>query len=177
MVTSVPIFLNTIMKLDEILAYHGSAESKPKFIMGHTGHNSHTFGSYDSQRWGAFFSDNPKFAGMYGKVAEYDLAIKRILDCDNNSNVIWHFIQSLDPFDPNERPVWQEARGSYQHNPPRYWQFFENELGERFVAYLRKLGYDSAVFEEYNEDDDGQEHKSHTIVVLDPNLISLGVST
>lgn len=159
--------------LESVRAYHGSSQTKPTFILGHTGHNSYTFGSYNSQRWGAFFSDNPDFARMYGNVGEYDLNISHTANFDNNNNIIWEFIQSLDAFDPNERPIWLEARCSFfGANPPRYWQFFEDEVGERFVAFLREHGYDSAVFEEYNEDDDGETHKSHTIVVLDPGLIS-----
>jgi hypothetical protein len=48
---------------------------------------------------------------------------------------------------------------------------FEDEIGERFTAYLKKLGYDSASFVEYLADDDGVEHRSHSIIVLDPSLI------
>ena len=67
------------MHLDELLeairAYHGSGAPNVEFTMPHTGTNSHTFGSYQSERWGAFFSDNPNFSKMYGNVAEYILNI------------------------------------------------------------------------------------------------------
>jgi hypothetical protein len=162
------------MKWDEIFeavrAYHGSGHANPVFIMGHTGNNSHTFGSYQSQRWGVFFTDNPDFARMYGNVAAYDLDLHKTLDCENDNNAIWNFVQSFDPHDPEQRNTWLDARAIMHSN--HYWQLFEDEVGERFVAYLRELGFDSAMFVEYNVDDnDGDERRSHTIVVLDPSLI------
>jgi hypothetical protein len=50
------------------------------------------------------------------------------------------------------------------------WELFEDELGERFTKYLKKHGYDSAKFTEY-ADNNGEEIKSNTIVVLNKNLI------
>lgn len=158
-----------ILLVESVRAYHGSGNSDPAFIMGHTGTNSHTFGSYQSQRWGVFFTDNPDFARMYGNVSAYDLDIHHTLDLDNDNNIIWNFVESLDPHDPVERSIWMDARASMRDD--KHWHFFEDEVGERFVAYLHTLGYDSAKFVEYNDDDGRKEHKSHTIVVLDPSLI------
>ena len=156
--------------VETVRAYHGSSSgvSDPTFIMGHTGSNSHTFGHYQSQRWGAFFSDNPDFSRMYGAPVAYDLNVHHTCQLEND-NTIWNFVQSFDPHDPEQRNLWQDAVAIMRSN--RYWQLFEDEVGERFTAYLKELGYDSASFVEYSEDDHGTEHRSHSVVVLDPSLI------
>lgn len=143
----------------------------PSFTMGHTGDNSHTFGSYQSTRHGIFFSDNPDFAGLYGKVGKYTLHVRRTLDFDaDRMDTLYKFIDSLDAFSPAERPIWLSARNVVLgHWQP--WQLFEDELGAKFVAYLQSIGYDSVSFQEFNLDDDEQAHQSHTIVVLDPKLV------
>lgn len=159
------------MKIDDLTeavkAYHGSSEKNPNFRIGHTGYNTHTFGGYTSKRYGVFFSTNPKFAAIYGEVGEYRLNLRRTLNLEKDrGKTIHEFIESLDPFDPTERPIWMTAK--YIRN---VWQMFEDDVGKRFVEFLKELGYDSASFIEYNEDDNGKEIKSNTIVVLDPSKI------
>jgi len=148
---------------ESVKAFHGSV-SDSKFIFGHKGNNSHTFGTYNSKRWGIFFSNNPNFAKIYGNVSEYILNIKNTFEF--NEYNIDAFLESLDPFDPSERPIWQVAR-----HIKKEWQFFEDDVGEYFVKYLFARDFDSATFIEYNEDENGVEQKSHTIVVFDPSLI------
>lgn len=161
-------FIDAITLSEAVLAYHGSTMDNPTFDSHHTGHNSHTFGAYESTRHGIFFTDDPEFAALYGKVGRYRLNIHHTLDLENDNNAIWDFVQSIDPFGP-DRNLWIEARGIMYDS--KYWPLFEDEVGERFVAFLRERGYDSASFHEYNEDDNGQEHESHTIVVFDPQLV------
>jgi hypothetical protein len=154
-----------------VRAYHGSSNPAQAFVLGHTGENSHTFGHYQSQRWGVFFTDHPEFAKIYGQVGAYDLNLQHTLDFKaDRGEVIYQFIKTLDAFSQDERPIWMDAK-NVLHGDWSYWHLFENELGKRFVAYFKEQGYDSATFEEYNEDDHGEEHRSQTIVVLDPSLI------
>ena len=155
------------INLCEVRAYHGS-QSNDAFIIGHTGNNSAgILGQYDSKRHGVFFTDNPEFASMYGTVKQYELNIHHTVDLDK-SNIIHEFRNSLDQFDRNGgRELWLEA----MYGCKQAWRFFENEVGENFVRYLLEEGYDSATFTEYNEEFE-KEHKSHTIVVFDPSLIS-----
>jgi hypothetical protein len=160
---SIRHFLNIV---ESVRAYHGTRSLDLMFKMGHTGENAHTFGDYTSTRYGAFFTDNPDFAGMYGEVGEYVLDIKRTANLEGREGHSLHtqFIETIDAF--KQRDLWLAATHT-KHT----WQMFEGDLGKRFVAFLKKLGYDSATFEEYNEDDGGTEHKSQTIVVLVPRLI------
>lgn len=152
----------------ELKAYHGSGNEHSAFDTKHTGHNSHTFGAYDSTRHGIFFTTTPEFASMYGDVHEYDLDINNTADLDN-SNVMYDFVNShLDAHE--DRNIWSDARGILYSDTA--WGIFEDEVGERFVAYLKQEGYDSATFEEYNTDDDDVEHKSNTIVVLNPSKVT-----
>jgi hypothetical protein len=151
---------------ETVVGYHGSRAGDPVFKIGHSGNNAHTFGAYDSQRYGAFFSDNPKFAALYGNVKKYVLNIHDTADL-NTPYICQEFMESLDPFDPVDRPCWAVV----QHATKQTWQLFEDELGERFTKFLLDNGYDSATFTEYNEDPEGNEFKSNTIVVLKPELI------
>jgi hypothetical protein len=153
---------------ESISAYHGSLEVNPVFGPTHTGNNSHTFGAYQSTRHGIFFSNNRKFAALYGRVGCYRLNIRHTLDLENDNNVIWDFVESFDPHDPDERSIWMDARGIMRAN--QYWELFEDDVGERFVAYLRERGYDSATFVESSMED-GQEYESRTTVVFDAGQV------
>lgn len=158
-------FLMETRKLDEgIKLYHGSKSNHGRFTIPHIGNNSHTFGAYNSERHGVFFSDNPNIAKIYGDVDVYDLSVapKEIAILDN-SNIIYYFVQYLRD---TQNEYYQDAR-NLQHT----WQYFEDEVGREFVQYLRKQGYKAARFEEYIEDDDGDEHKSNTYVLLDLNRV------
>lgn len=154
------------MRLDEVIMYHGSQTRNPVFFKRHTGNNSHTFGNYNSTRYGAFFTDNPKFAKLYGQVQSYDINVRRTLDLDKDrGNTIAKFIKTLDPHGP-DREVWLAAnnvlRGSWA-----YWHLFEDDLGEKFTKFLEENGYDSASFRESNSDDNGRDVESKTVVVFD----------
>jgi hypothetical protein len=168
-----PSMRQWIQIVESVIAYHGSQSANPTFVMGHTGENSHTFSpSYQTQRWGIFFSDNPKFAALYGEPKAYRLNLSDTLNLDKDrGDTITAFVETLDPHDPVERPIWMDAR-NVQQGTWRMWQIFEGELGQRFVAFLRAEGYDSVTFYEANDDDAGDEHESQTIVVLDPHLIA-----
>jgi hypothetical protein len=153
---------------EAVRAYHGSSLPDPVFEPQHTGSNSHTFGPYKSTRHGIFFSNSRTYAALYGQVGQYRLNVHHTLDLENDNNTIWNFVQSFDPHDPDQRNTWLEAR-AIMHDS-KHWQLFEDEVGERFVPYLQKLGYDSATFEEY-ADENGKEFKSRTTVVFDPSQV------
>lgn len=143
-----------------IKVYHGSRNDHGRFKIGHTGNNSHTFGDYDSTRYGVFFSNNPKISAIYGDVDTYDLSVskKELIDLDK-SEIIPEFIDYLGEKDSAE---WQNAKHIRE-----VWQFFEGETGKEFHQFLVSKGYKAAVFEEYINDENGKEHKSKTYVLLD----------
>lgn len=152
--------------LETVRVFHGSSDNDPVFRIGHVGKNSHTFGHYESQRWGVFFTDNPDFASMYGAVKTYDLNLKRTADLDGRNGQLLYseFVDTIDAFE--ERNLWLAATNTHHT-----WQMFEGDLGKRFFQFLKKKKFDSATFTEFNENDDGEEIQSQTIVVFDPNLI------
>lgn len=146
--------------------YHGSISDDPRFIIGHTGKNSHTFGSYDSTRYGIFLTDNPKFAAIYGTPRKYVVYPKSTFDFNNSHHISqaeYHFL-SVDSDVPDD--VYNAARYT-KHE----WEWFENELGKYFVQWLKDRGFDSATFVEYHDDEDGGSIPSNTFVLLDPHLI------
>jgi hypothetical protein len=151
-------------RLDEIKGYHGSrSEEYPVFYLGHTGYNSHTFGEYQSTRYGAFFTDNPEVAKQYGDVRAYEFDPQNVLNLDKvGDTIVWHFVQKMKDIDYG---VYQDARNAMYADHP-YWHFFEDEIGQYFVKYLREQGYDAATFREEIGDE-----MSNTIVVLDMSKI------
>jgi len=159
------------MLVNEIIAYHGSEpRDTVGFALSHKGQGSHTFGDYSSERWGVFFSNNPEFAELYGEVEPYDLLVTKTADLDNKaqlSMIVGNFIDAVHHKDLSlARNAQLVLQGSWS-----LWQLFEEDLGKAFVKYLLSLGYDSASFTEYNENDSGQEIESLTTVVLKPNKI------
>jgi hypothetical protein len=145
--------------------WHGSQSDDPRFTIGHTGNNSHTFGNYDSIRHGIFLTDNPEFAKIYGKPKKYVVYPQKTFDFNNSHHInkAEDKFLSLDSDIPNE--IYNTAR--YTKNE---WEWFEDDLGKYFVNWLKENGFDSASFTEYH-DEDGKEIKSNTLVMLDLNKI------
>jgi hypothetical protein len=159
------------MRLDEIRAYHGSSNDHAAFGATHTGNNATSFSEYTSTRYGAFFTDNSTFAAIYGDVMEYDLNISNTLDLDGRgiNDIIFDFSELADDMESGLRnEALNVARGHADK-----WLLFEDQLGKYFVAFIKDLGYDSAVFVEDHEDQDneGDYIESRTIVVFNPSHI------
>jgi hypothetical protein len=148
------------------IVFHGSDE-EPAFRLGHEGTNSCALGQFAVERWGAFFTDNPAFAGLYGRARAYELDLGRTvrLDGPGGRDVVYEFLDGLAPHSA-EREVWLRAREVAGGRLP-LWHLFDGDLGRRFHAHLTGRGFDSAAFYEANEDEDGDEHESRTVVVLD----------
>lgn len=159
------------MRLSEIMAYHGSANVRDGFNTTHSGNNSTALGDYRSTRFGVFFSDNPVFSRIYGNVGLYELDIHNT--AEDLENLAYDCSNTLDPHNPDERTEWLALRyyASYGENNGDIWGLFEDDLGEIFVPWLTKQGYDSATFVEYHTDNTGNDVRSTTIVVFDPKRI------
>jgi len=150
---------------ESITAYHGSSNEHQGFDTKHTGDNSHTFGSYNTDRHGIFFSLNPKFAAMYGDVIQYELNINNTTNLDKSLDIVAAFADQT-----TDRGIRMDAQNVlYKHWS--VWQLFEDDLGKEFVTFLKDQGYDSATFTEYNENDDGKEIDGKTIVVFNPSKV------
>lgn len=158
------------MRIDEIIAYHGSRPRETTgFSLSHRGLNTHTFGEYESDRYGVFFTTNPEFAELYGDVEKYELMINNTINLDQRHD----FSDFINAMIEKDRNTGLEAREVLHRGKP-VWMAFENDLGKHFVDYLLQQGFDSATFTESNENNDGKEIESQTIVVLEPNKIIKG---
>ncbi len=142
-----------------IKVYHGSRSNHSRFTIGHTGHNSHTFGDYDAKRYGVFFTNNPKVAAVYGDVDVYDLSLtpKEIADLDNR-DLQMDFIESVS----EDANLWQDAKHIRET-----WQFLDGDVGEAFYKFLVSKKYKAGKFVEYINDENGKELKSNTYVLFD----------
>lgn len=139
--------------------YHGSPSDDPRFKIGHTGKNSHTFGDYESTRHGIFLTDNPEFAKLYGEPRQYDVYPQKTAPLDH-TDITYNFMK-----DSEDSDYYQDIKQLVFSNAT--WEFFEDEVGELFTKWLKHNGYDSARFIEYNTNDNGKELKSNTLVLLD----------
>ena len=120
--------------------YHGTDRGlNPIFEPTHEAENTTTLGDVGTIRHGIFFSGSRDFAAQYGKdVLVYE-------DNFHNPAVVTEdlkmdFIEALPWAD---RGIAVRARYARKD-----WLFFEGELGQRFVAWLKNQGYDGAIFED-----------------------------
>lgn len=152
---------------ETIQQYHGG--NNYHFTIPHTGNNSHTFDNYNSTRYGVFFTNNPKFAKLYGEPKKFVLNIKNTLDLDNpdSQKILNHFYKIAQRL--NDRELFLNIQHILNYGP--YWQLFEDDIGKLFTKFLKKYNYDSAKFTDTNTDDNDKEITSNTIVVLDTNKI------
>ena len=155
------------MRISEVIAFHGT--EKPKiFTKQHAGNNSHTFGAYNSTRYGTFFSDNREFAKIYGNhVRDFKLNINNI--ADNLPELAYRYYnEDPDNLRETDRSLWLDFR-----NVRNEWMLFEDDMGEIFVPWLIEQGYDGAKFEEWHEVE-SNEISGTTYVVFDPvNIIPI----
>lgn len=120
--------------------------------------NSTVLGHYSTERHGLFLTDNEEFAKQYGKnILKVNHKLKN--PAIMNDDLRYEFVDSIDPF--KERELWLRAKYA-----PHDWSFFETELGERFVSFLKGKGYDGAVFDEYAPVNDGEEIGGKTYVAF-----------
>ena len=143
----------------QITLYHGSRNNHGRFVIGHEGSNSTVFGGYKSTRYGVFFSNNHKFAAIYGDVDKYALHPKKLGNLDDG--------RLIDQFHEYVR-----KNGGWLGNWNRpTWEYFEDDIGEEFHKWLTAQKYDVVSFSEFHEDEKGKEIKSKTYVLLDLHRI------
>lgn len=150
------------------IMWHGSDSDDPRFDIGHRGKNSHTFGNYESNRYGIFFTDNPQFAALYGTPKKFVVYPKNTFDFDYSHDIKLAEMDFLNYYEETGVPDDIKHIARYTKHE---WEWFENELGAYFVNWLKDRGYDSARFTEYNLDDEGKELVSNTLVILDKHII------
>jgi len=160
-----------MVKIFEVVAYHGRRGNMRGFDTKHVGQNSTTFSEYKSTRYGSFFTDNPKFADIYGEVDKYDLRIQKTAKIDDALlTKFYDFAENLYDNTEIDRGLFMDIREIIQGNW-NIWQLFEDDVGEIFVKWLKMNGYDSATYKEFLEDENGKELSSNTIVVFNPSKI------
>ena len=125
---------------------------------------STTFGEFPVTRHGLFLSDNPAFAAQYGSTVT-TIDIEAPMNTARIDDILTdEFIGSIDAF--TERELWLAAKYA-----AHTWQLFDDELGTRFVSFLRSKGYDSAEFTDCVDTDDG-ELCATTLVILEPSILT-----
>lgn len=146
-----------------IKVYHG-AEVHGRRVIGHTGKNSTTFGSYDSKRYGWFFSSNPKYSALYGTVDSYEISIPKsqVIDVGTN-DFLGMFHDWCERHHPNA------ARVLRQGIP--VWNYFEDDMGEIFMEFVKEKKIKVVKFTEYIHDETGKELKGTTYVVFDLHIV------
>jgi hypothetical protein len=128
--------------------------------------NSTVLGEYGTTRHGLFLTDNPEVAKSYGdNLLKVNIKIKKLANLDGNIPYWEDFVDTIDAF--KERDLWLQTKG-VRHQ----WQHFENKLGERFTEYLKKKGFDGAMFDEYTTNALGGEISGKTHVVFDKSALS-----
>ena len=146
--------------------YHGTNNVFNTFNTVSNSVNSTTFGDVDTVRHGAFLTDNKDFAKQYGsKVNEVYLKLRTPHKFNNDTR--HDFADSLDAFDDREN--WISAKHG-RHT----WGLHENDVGKKFVSYLKSKGHDSHIFHEDLETPDG-DFESNTHVVFHPNQIKSAI--
>jgi hypothetical protein len=146
-----------------LVVYHGTKNEFTAFRPRSKSINTMLFGSQvEVERTGIFLTDNPEFAKLYGpRVLPLYASMQRPIEL--TERIIRDFADSIDPW--KERELCMRARYAKPN-----WHMFDDELGERFVAYLRSEGYDGVTFIEDLETDTGWV-ESRTFVVFDPAQI------
>lgn len=156
----------------EKIWFHGDDRENPRFRIGHTGRNAHTFGDYESTRYGIFLTDNPEFAKIYGSVKQYRVNVSNTLKLPQGLSVFDDLVDQL----ANETDVtlasdvWHSLRTILYGSSPK-WMLFEGAVGAKVVEFLKMRGYDSVLFQEANTNDEGDDVESNTLVVLDDHKI------
>lgn len=130
----------------------------------HVGTNSSALGNFEVNRHGIFLSDNPDFAKAYGNNV-HELYANITNPAVITPDLKEDFIETIDPFG-EERELWIWARYA-----PNDWQYFDNQLGERFVEWLKSQGYDGAVFDDYTRDGD-DEFEGKTYVAFNHSQLA-----
>lgn len=151
--------ISEVTNIFEDVRWHGSRNNHAAFDTSHTGHNSHTFGHYNTTRYGIFFTDNEDFSKIYGEPKQYELTVKNTYSIELND-----YLDSI----MKDAGIDNNFRNNVFNGSVNLWELFDDYEGEMFVQELKNRGYDSAEYTEWLEDDDGIEHKSNTVVVFSP---------
>jgi hypothetical protein len=152
-----------------LVLYHGTDKDITAFEAGRESINSNSLGSsWITRRNGIFFTDNVAFAETFATLTKERRA--------NGANILpvylkmeqpLDFVKGLSQFDEDALAAAGYNTRMLHQAGTLPWELFDDEEGEALTAAMRKAGYDSAVFEE--EDDNGEMQKAY--VVLDPQQI------
>lgn len=152
-------------------AYHGTEHlgpaEPPSFDVEREAKVWNVFGGSSVRRTGIFLTGSKKFAQTFGKrLMNCNVRFRRVARLDKSDDLLWEFHDSIDPYG-SDRNLWISSTPEYR----KVWEYFDDELGRRFVAWLRKKGYDGVAFREVSEDDDGREVEATTYVAFDRSQV------
>jgi hypothetical protein len=152
------------------VVYHGTQQAFDTFRPRGTGTQSFGFlGSFDVDRSGIFFSEDPE--------AAVGFAVSR---GEDGANVIPAYLNLKSPADLSTPDSTYDVLKELGLNGRRAfvsgfeaWQLFDGEAGADFVAKLKEAGYDGARFSEY----DAESDRSFKVwVALDPEQVKSAIS-
>ena len=145
--------------------YHATTKDFDSFNIVNIGFASVLGMPSKTERHGAFFAVDPKFAQEY---------IEKENDYENNGRVIPVYLNINNPFDLRDTGLSKILRNDdlvelladndidiksiafhwYEHDR---WQLFDGADGEDFVNSLKKLGFDGAIMNERSQNADSGE--------------------
>ena len=161
-----------------LIYYHYSEKEFNSFIKN-KGYNSSLAGTEGVQRHGFFFASDKSFSKLYGK-HEYNcyLKVKKPFAFKEHyyyKEVYPQYSELFDEFiefveDEGIDLEYDYLSKSLNISPDDSWQFLDDKIGELFVSFLKKYGYDGVIFTEYKRIENDR-YKTETVVVFEPNQI------
>jgi hypothetical protein len=156
-----------------MVVYHGTGADIQQFDPSVKGTNSNLFGSWEAQRAGHFFAENPTFADEFSTQGG-----RR-----EGANTVPAYLNIKNPIDlsegfPNAAFDAIRAHGlneRYYNNtgPHQVWETFDHENGgDEFVRALQNAGYDGA----YTREIDANGDEQNVWVAFDPKQIKSSIS-
>lgn len=123
--------------------YHGTDKEFNRLSLGNLGTNSYgLLGNHSVVRNGIFFTPSKKLASQFGKtVRGFYVSVKNCVELTRD--FILDFAETFDPHNKEEREYWFTAKEARQ-----VWTLFDEEIGKKFVDFIKSRGYDCATFEE-----------------------------
>ena len=154
--------------------YHATSGDFNTFETGRPSKNSWAFGSWDTNRHGIFMTPDPQAAQQFLKENYNPNRSFNQYRLEPGSNVMPLYLKVVNPLDlrPGSSEVDEDFLAQIEKEGvnPRWvvngvqdtWELFDDEDGEKFVAALKRMGYDGARLEEPSHESSvtGEKHRT-----------------
>ena len=146
---------------EPLLVYHFSDNDFTSF-KNKNGYNTNLFSIEKVERHALFFTPDEKFSSQFGR-KKYSLFLKieKLFDFTEHyyynditvvtSELFDEFIEFAEENGVELSMEYQSYRGELKIKPEHNWKFFDGDIGNIFIIFLKLKGYDGAYFIEENE--------------------------